>query len=171
MLGRTDSGRRLLLLLIVFFVAAGALVVRLGYWQVVKHDELVDSARRQIYFRAEVPSERGQIYDRSGTIVLASSVTRDRLIVSSEDMDEPERAAMVEFLTGQLALDEAASGALAAKLAEPKPYLVIAHDLPPERSTAISAAAETAGIVGISFESDASRSYPQAGGGDRKSHV
>jgi cell division protein FtsI/penicillin-binding protein 2 len=164
-LGRTDSGRRLLLLLIVFVVAAGALVVRLGYWQVVKHDELVESARRQIYYHAEVPSERGQIYDRSGTIVLASSVTRDRLIVSSEDMDEPERVAMVEFLTGQLGLDAVASGALAAKLAEPKPYVVIARDLPPERSMAIDAAAEAAGIAGISFESDASRSYPQAGGG------
>ena len=72
---------------------------------------------------------------------------------------------MVEFLTGQLGLDAAASGALAAKLAEPKPYLVLARDLPPERSTAIEAAAAAAGIVGISFESDASRSYPQAGGG------
>lgn len=165
MLGRTDSGRRLLLLLIVFVVAAGALVVRLGYWQLVKHDELVESAHRQIYYHATVPSERGQIFDRSGTIVLASSVTRDRLIVSSENMDEAERAAMVEFLTGQLGLDAAASGALAAKLAEPKPYLVLARDLPPERSTAIEAAAAAAGIVGISFESDASRSYPQAGGG------
>ena len=165
MLGRTDSGRRLLLLLIVFVVAAGALVVRLGYWQVVKRDELVESARRQIYYRAEVPSQRGQIFDRSGTIVLASSVTRDRLIVSSEDMDELERAAMLDFLTGQLGLDATASGALAAKLAEPKPYLVIARDLPPEQSTAIATAAEAAGITGISFESDASRSYPQAGGG------
>lgn len=165
MLGRTDSGRRLLLLLIVFVVAAGALVVRLGYWQLVKHDELVESAHRQIYYHATVPSERGQIFDRSGTIVLASSVTRDRLIVSSENMDEAERAAMVEFLTGPLGLDAAASGALAAKLAEPKPYLVLARDLPPERSTAIEAAAAAAGIVGISFESDASRSYPQAGGG------
>ena len=63
MLGRTDSGRRLLLLLIVFVVAAGALVTRLGYWQVAQRDQLVESARRQIYFREEVPSRRGQIYD------------------------------------------------------------------------------------------------------------
>ena len=165
MLGRTDSGRRLLLLLIVFVVGASALVVRLGYWQLVKHGELVESARRQIYFRAEVPSRRGQIYDRSGTIVLAASVTRDRLIVSSENLDATEQAAMVEFLTGQLELDPDASEALALKLAEPKPYIVVARDLAPERSEAIGAAAEGAGITGITFESDASRSYPQAGGG------
>ena len=52
MLGRTDSGRRLLVVLIVFVVAAGALVTRLGYWQLIQRDELVESARRQIYYRA-----------------------------------------------------------------------------------------------------------------------
>jgi cell division protein FtsI (penicillin-binding protein 3) len=165
MQGRTDSGRRLLLLLVVFVVAAGALVTRLGYWQLVQRDELVESARRQIYFRAEVPSKRGQIYDRSGTIVLAASVTRDRLIVSAEGMDALERARMLEFLTAQLTLDVAAGGALAAKLDTGKPYLVIARDLLPEQSQAIEAAALEAGIGGITFESDSARSYAQAGGG------
>lgn len=164
MLGRTDSGRRLLLLLIAFVVGAGALVVRLGYWQLIKRDELVESARRQIYYRAEVPSRRGQIYDRSGTMVLAASVTRDRLVVSSESMDAADRAALVEFLAAQLELDAAASGAMAARLADPKPYLVLARDLPPDRSAAILAAADAAGIGGIAFESDASREYPQSGG-------
>jgi cell division protein FtsI/penicillin-binding protein 2 len=165
MQGRTDSGRRLLLLLVVFVIAAGALVTRLGYWQLVQRDELVESARRQIYFRAEVPSKRGQIYDRSGTILLAASVTRDRLIVSAEGMDALERAEILEFLTAQLTLDVAASGALAAKLDTGKPYLVVARDLLPEQSQAIEAAALEAGIEGISFESDSARSYPQAGGG------
>jgi hypothetical protein len=42
--------------------------------------------RRQIYYRADVPSRRGQIYDRSGTIVLAASVMRDRLIVAADKL-------------------------------------------------------------------------------------
>ena len=163
--GRTDSGRRLLLLLVVFVLGAGALVARLGYWQLVKHDELVDTARGQIYFRGDVPSRRGQIYDRSGTIVLAASVTRDKLVVSTQNLDEAHRAELAEFLTTQLELDAAAGGALAAKLAEPKPYIVVAKDLPPEQSTRIEAAAASAGITAISFESSSARSYPQAGGG------
>ena len=162
--GRTDSGRRLLLLLVVFVLGAGALVTRLGYWQLVRRDDLVESARRQIYYRAEVPSTRGQIYDRSGTIVLAASVTRDRLIVSAEHMSADERVEMTDFLTAQLALDAEASGALAAKLETGKPYLVLARNLNPERSQAIEAAAVEAGIGGISFESDSARSYPQQGG-------
>jgi cell division protein FtsI/penicillin-binding protein 2 len=167
--GRTDSGRRLFLLLIVFVVGASGLVLRLGYWQLVKHDDLVESAHKQIYYRAEVPSQRGQIYDRSGTIVLAASVTRDRLIVNAEQLTPEQRTAMVEFLTAQLGLDAVASGQLAAKLDTGKAYLVVAHDLPPEQSTAIEAAATATGIQGITFESDSARSYPQAGGGPNSS--
>ena len=164
MRGRTDSGRRLLVLLIAFGIGATALVTRLGYWQLVRHDDLVESAHRQIYYRADVPSQRGQIYDRSGTIVLAASVSRDRLIVAADQMTADQQATMVDFLTAQLGLDPTASGALAAKLQTGKPYLVIARNLPPEQSTAIEAAAAAAGIEGISFESDSARSYPQAGG-------
>src|SRR5262249_51092816 len=165
MRGRTDSGRRLLLLLVVFAVGASGLAVRLGYWQVVRRDDLVQSAHRQIYYRAEVPSQRGQIYDRSGTVVLAASVARDRLIVAGDQLSAEQQATMVDFLTTQLGLDATASSALAAKLQTGKPYLVVARDLPPETSTAIEAAATAAGIPGISFESDSARSYPHAGGG------
>ena len=164
MKGRTDSGRRLLLLLIVFVVVAGALVTRLGYWQLAQRDYLVDSARRQIYYRAEVPSKRGQIFDRSCTVVLAASVTRDRLIVSAERMTAAQRVRMVDFLTGELDLDAAAGAAIMTKLETAKPYLVVARDLLPEQSAAIELAAATAGIGGITFESDSVRSYPQSGG-------
>ncbi len=164
MLGRTDSGRRLLLLLIVFVLAAGALVVRLGYWQVAQREELVDSAKRQIYFRADVPSRRGHIFDRSGTIVLAASVTRDRLVVSAQTMTDAERVAMLGFLTTQLQLEETAAAAVQAKLETGRPYLVIAKDLLPEQSEAIEAAARAAGIGDITIESDFARTYPQVGG-------
>jgi hypothetical protein len=59
MAGRTDSGRRLLFVLVVLAFGASALVARLGYWQLARHDDLVESAHRQIYYRAEVPSQRG----------------------------------------------------------------------------------------------------------------
>jgi cell division protein FtsI (penicillin-binding protein 3) len=165
MLGRTDSGRRLLVLLIVFLVAASALVVRLGYWQVGQRDQLVASARRQIYWQDTVPSRRGQIYDRSGTVVLAASVMRDRLIVSAEHMTEADRIRMTAFLTAQLDLDPAAAVTLQGRLETGRPYLILARNLAPERSQAIEQAATAAGITGISFESDSIRSYPQAGGG------
>src|SRR4029079_16730088 len=164
MAGRTDSGRRLLFVLLALAIGATALVGRLGYWQLFRHGDLVEDAHRQIYYRADVPSQRGQIYDRSGTIVLAASVVRDRLIVAADKLTPQQSADLRDFLTAQLGLDQAASGALAAKLATAKPYLVVAKDLQPEKSTAIAAAAAAAGIDGISFESDSARTYPQAGG-------
>jgi cell division protein FtsI/penicillin-binding protein 2 len=169
MVGRTDSARRLLLLLVVFVLGAGLLVVRLGYWQIARRDQLVDSARREIYYRDEIPSKRGQIYDRSGTVVLAASVIRDRLIVSAEHLTDADRERMVSFLMTQLDLDPDGIDAVRTKLATGKPYLIIARDLAPEQSQAIAAAAASSGISGISFESESIRSYPQAGGSPNSS--
>jgi len=152
-------------LLVVFGLLGSALVVRLGYWQISQHDRLVDSAHRQLFIRTEVPSRRGAIYDRSGTVVLATSVSRDRLVVSAQRMTEAGKQRMVDFLTQMLGLDEAGAAAVRAKLDTGKPYLILARDLAPGQSEAIRSAATSQGIAGIAFESDSFRQYPQAGGG------
>ena len=79
MLGRTDSRARALLILVAFVVVAGSLGVRLAYWQVARRDELSAIAVKQSSTRYEIPATRGSIYDRTGTVVLATSVSRDRL--------------------------------------------------------------------------------------------
>jgi cell division protein FtsI/penicillin-binding protein 2 len=165
MLGRTDSGRRLLVVLAVFLLASGALVTRLGYWQLSQHDQLVESARRQIYSHDTVPSRRGQIFDRSGTVVLAASVTRDRLVVSAEHMSDADKVRLTTFLMAQLGLDDVGAAAIETKLDSGRPYLILARDLQPEQSQAIESAAAAAGIDGLTFESDSARTYPQVGGG------
>lgn len=165
MLGRTDSARRLIVLLVVFAIAGGGLLVRLGYWQIAQRDQLVDAAHRQLYVRTEIAGTRGEIYDRSGTVVLASSVVRDRLIVAATHLDEAAQATMVSFLAQALGLDSAGADALRVKLALGKPYNIVAKDLSPEQAEAIRAAADAAGIAGISFETEAARNYPQTGGG------
>lgn len=164
MLGRTDSRARLLSVLVVFVLAGGALVVRLGYWQISERERLVESVRRQISVRTEVPARRGTIYDRSGTVVLAESVTRDRLIVTADRMTPAGRDRMVAFLTEMLALDPTATAEVRAKLETGKAYLVLARDLPPDQSEAIRSAADARGIGGITFESEFLRSYPVGGG-------
>ena len=93
MLGRTDSRTRALLLLVAFVVVAGSLGVRLAYWQVVRRDELAAMAVRQSSMRYEIPSDRGSIYDRTGTVVLATSVNRDRLAANPKLLCAERRAA------------------------------------------------------------------------------
>jgi cell division protein FtsI/penicillin-binding protein 2 len=164
-LGRTDSARRLVALLVVFGIAGSGLLARLGYWQIAERDRLLDAAHQQIYLRTEVPGTRGEIFDRSGTVVLASSVVQERLIVSAVHLSDLDRAEMVAFLAQALGLDPTAADALRVKLLAGKPYNVIAKDLTPEAADSIGAAARAAGISGISFETEVVRDYPQAGGG------
>ena len=90
MLGRTDSRRRLLFLLVTFAVVGAALVTRLAYWQVTQRDRLADAALAQTTIRIDSPSRRGDIYDRSGVVVLATTVERERLAGISSGL-KPER--------------------------------------------------------------------------------
>src|SRR4051794_12139722 len=159
MLGRTDSGRRLLLLALLFALLGSSLVVRLGYWQISERDRLVDSARRQIYLRTTVPSRRGDIYDRSGTVVLAGTVSRDRLVTSAQNRSLEDRAILTDFLSTALNLSVDDTDALRAKLDSDRPYVVLATDLSQEQSEAIRRGAADAGIEGLVFETGYSRNY------------
>ena len=117
MLGRTDSRIRLLVLLVVFVVASLALVSRLAFWQVVERDWLLERALAQTTVRLETPSRRGSIYDRSGTVALASTVDRDRLAAAPNQMTEAEQEQTATELIRMLRLDEEAAATLRANLA------------------------------------------------------
>lgn len=164
-LGRTDSRGRLIFLLVIFVLFAGALVARLGWWQVARRDDLAASAHRQIYLRTEVPALRGAIYDRSGTVALAVSVTRDRLTANPKRLSQRDREALVALVTERLALDEAAVASLRGRLGSDRTYVVAARDLAAEDTDAILAAARAQGIAGLGVESSQVRMYPQSGGG------
>ena len=65
---------------------------RLAYWQVVQRDELAARPCAQTTMTYEIPSQRGAIYDRSGTVVLATTVQRDRLAANPK-LSSPRSAA------------------------------------------------------------------------------
>jgi cell division protein FtsI/penicillin-binding protein 2 len=171
MLGRTDSRPRSLLVLVLMAVFGIACIGRLGYWQFVRHDDLVARARDQVTARIEVPPVRGTIYDRSGTVVLATSVERDLLSAFPAQMTGPiaadtaalrERVASV--LTAILGLTSADADALRAKLAEGNAYVVLAHGLTPSQSSAIKAGLADGSLVQLRLEPEPVRVYPLAGG-------
>src|SRR6478752_6664542 len=90
-MGRTDSRARALILLIVFAVAGSALFARLAYWQVAQRSDLADQAYQQTTIREETPSRRGDIYDRTGVVVLATTIERQRLISTPSEIDANTR--------------------------------------------------------------------------------
>ena len=163
--GRTDSRIRLVALLIVFLVASLALTARSAYWQVVDHDRLVAEAAGQTTVTLETPSQRGDIYDRSGTVILATTVQRERLVAAPDQLSPDERRATVAELARLLELDESASLDLREKLASSSRYLVIRHGL--ERATAdrIRAGIANGRLFALSLEPEPERTYPQTGGG------
>ena len=105
MLGRTDSRGRLLFLMIVFMFGSLALVARLAYWQIVDREQLTSEAVAQTTVTVETPSKRGDIYDRTGTIVLAMTVARERLVASPAQLTPEQRRATVAEVARILGLD------------------------------------------------------------------
>ena len=167
MLGRTDSRSRALLLLLAFVIAAGSLGARLAYWQVVRRDELAALATKQSSMRYEIPADRGSIYDRTGTVVLATSVSRDRLAANPKLLTPLRRVEVANKLIEVLGLTGEAADALRVKMLSESEYKCPRprpRRRPPTRSAA-SCAGETPAVPASSSSPSSVRIYPQAGGG------
>lgn len=165
MLGRTDSRRRLLFLLVLFILGSAALVTRTAYWQVLRGDELMAKAAAQTTMRTEVPSRRGEIYDRTGVVLLASTVERERLVASADRIPAARIASTGDVLVDLLGLDAVAAADLRVRLGSGKPYAILARGIEPRLGERIRQAVRDKRLVGISLESEPERVYPQEGGG------
>jgi cell division protein FtsI (penicillin-binding protein 3) len=167
MLGRTDSRPRLLLLLLGLVVGSVALVGRLGYWQIMRRDDLAEQARRQTSITTETPSRRGSIYDRSGVVVLATTVDRQRLVAAPAQLGTAERREVRERLGEILGIadDPEAATELAARLALDRPYIVLDPELTPQQAKAVASLMAAGDLPGVWLESEPARVYPQTGGG------
>jgi cell division protein FtsI/penicillin-binding protein 2 len=165
MLGRTDSRRRLLFLLVTFAVAGAALVTRLAYWQVGQRDRLADAALAQTTMRIDSPSRRGDIYDRSGVVVLATTVERERLAGTPSELKPDRRRDVANKLIAILGLQGDDASALSEKMNSVRQYVVLAHGLDTPTADRIRAASTAGDIGGVLLEPEPVRVYPHGGGG------
>jgi cell division protein FtsI (penicillin-binding protein 3) len=165
MLGRTDSRRRLLFLLVAFLIGSSTLIARTAYWQLARGTEMSAKAAAQTSVRVVLPSRRGEIYDRSGTVLLATSVARDRLVAATDKLTSLQRHQTGDQLVAVLGLDAAAETTVRAKLASGKAYTILARGLEPEVSDRIRGLMATRQVFGLALEPEPQRVYPQAGGG------
>jgi cell division protein FtsI/penicillin-binding protein 2 len=167
MLGRTDSRSRLLVLLTIFAVGSLALFARTAYWQVVKGDFLMARAAAQTTIRIEVAGRRGDIYDRSGTVLLGTTIERDRLVAAADQLgrDRALEKRTADELIRLLELDDAAAAELRTKLGSGRQYIVLARGIEPSVSERIRGALRTGRIAHVALEAEPERVYPQEGGG------
>ena len=90
----------LLFLLLVFAVGTCALVARLAYWQVIDQERLAAEALSQTTVTLDTPSKRGDIFDRTGTVVLATTVERERLVAAPDQLTADQRHATATAIVG-----------------------------------------------------------------------
>ena len=164
MLGRTDSRRRLLAILVVFAVGGASLVGRLAWWQVARGSELAADAHRQTTFRLEQPSQRGTIYDRSGTVVLATSVDRYRLIAAPHSLDLADRQKTAQGLVAILGLTGPDAVDLVTKMTSDRGYVVLTRGIDEAIATRIRLGLADQQLAAVSLEPEPERVYPLTGG-------
>lgn len=165
MLGRTDSRLRLLLVVAGFLAISVALAGRLAFWQVVRGDELAAMAVRQTTVRTEEPTQRGTIYDRTGTVVLASTVSRSRLVASPDQLSRERRQEVADRLVAILGLEGQPAADLVAKVKGGGGYVVLARGLDEATAQRVRERISDGALTAISLEEERVRIYPQAGGG------
>ncbi|MDQ3128574.1 MAG: penicillin-binding protein 2 [Chloroflexota bacterium] len=164
-MGRTDSRRRALFLLVAFAVVGSALFARLAYWQIGQRDRLADEAFQQTTFREQTPSRRGDIYDRSGVVVLATTIERERLIATPSQITAGRRQEVADALVGILGLSGEDADQLIARATSERKYVVLARALDTATAARIRAAIDTKEIQAVALEPEPVRVYPQPGGG------
>src|SRR4029079_4061816 len=167
-MGRTDSRSRALFLLIVFATVGSALLARLAYWQVGQRDRLSDEAPQQTTMREETPSERGAIYDRTGVVVLATTIERQRLVSTPSDIHPVTRREVASILVNVLGLTGTDAQTLTDRETSERKYVILAHGLDTTVSSQIQAAITSGTLKGLALEPEPVRVYPQAGGAPNK---
>jgi cell division protein FtsI (penicillin-binding protein 3) len=117
----------------------------------------------------EIPAERGSIYDRTGTVVFATSVSRDRLAANPKLLSEDRRKDVAERLVTLLGLTDEAAATLRSKMTSGAEYTVLAREIDPAISDRIRelSGGDKPELAGLILEPQSVRLYPQSGGGPR----
>src|SRR5439155_11275328 len=138
---------------------------RLAYWQLGQRDRLLGLARSQLERTVIEPSQRGSIYDRTGTVVLATTVSRDLLWATPSEIPDARRGNVADALIGIVGAQGSDAAQLRASVFAGRPYLVVAREITPAQSELVRAGLHGGSLVGVGLDPTPVRSFPTAGGG------
>lgn len=145
-------------------IALAALTLRVGYWQIIRGEELSAKARAQQQGSGVITASRGTIYDRNGK-VLAESASANTLICNPEDVKADGNA---DIIASKLApIIDMKPDEIRKLITKENRYQVIKKRLSTDETTAVKELlssdndTETAkAFSGIYFEEDSKRYYP-----------
>lgn len=151
---------RLLVLLVLVLVA---LVIRIGYWQIVRGNEMKEAVMRQQTGQAAINASRGTIYDRNHK-VLAESATVNTVVCNPQQVKKDNGVSVVaSALSEILGIDKEE---ILEKLTKNNQFQYIKKRITVEEADAIkklkdgSVDKEMAKLFsGVYFEEDSKRYY------------
>ena len=93
--------RRSLVLFALMAVVLGALIFRIGYWQIVRGNDMKEAVLRQQTSQSTITASRGVIYDRNHK-VLAESATVNTLVCNPQQIKKDKGEAVVAAKLAQI---------------------------------------------------------------------
>ncbi|MEP6468223.1 MAG: penicillin-binding protein 2 [Chloroflexota bacterium] len=153
MLARTDSRARALILLLVATLVAGGIGTRLAWWQLVERDRLATMALNQLAQNEEIPAERGEITDATGTL-LATSVELQSIFATPPSVEDAQSSAALLAPILGMEVDD-----LRARLTSHDPWVWLRRRVEPSASERI----RTLDLPGIGMLPETQRVYPVEG--------
>ena len=156
--------RKSRILAVLALVALSALVLRVGYWQIIRGEELTGKAKAQQQGSSIITASRGTIYDRNGK-VLAESASANTLICNPEDIKEDGDADVIaQKLAPVIDMDATRIKQLITKETR---YQVIKKRMTKEQTDKVrelmsseNDAATAKAMSGVYFAEDSKRYYP-----------
>ena len=151
-------------IVLIVVLLLSLLVVRVGYWQIIRGDELSEKAKAQQRSGSAITASRGNIYDRNGK-VLAESASVNTLICNPEDIKaDGDSSIIASRLSPVLNMDQNEILKLITKNTR---YQVIKKRLTTEEADAVKKLLDynedskiAKAFSGIYFEEDSKRYYP-----------
>jgi cell division protein FtsI (penicillin-binding protein 3) len=157
------------MLFMVLVVLAGGMTMRLAYWQVNQRQQLTALADQTQMTHRSVPARRGTIYDRTGTIVLAQTVTRYRIAADLHSISDAERKRDTTALVDFLELSGDVEAAFRKAMTGTGYYVILAANVDADVGKEIADAQANGALGAMTLEPTPVRVYPQAGGAPRTS--
>ena len=161
---RTDPQGRALVIAAVLIVAGALCFGRLAQWQLIDRERLLEAAGSRVSDTAVADPLRGTITDRSGSVVLASTVMRQQLVAQPSALSAEEKSSVRDTLVTLLQLDGEAASRLTAGLSSTRQWSILHPGLTDQEADLVRSAAAAGDLPTIALTPVRMRYYPQPGG-------
>lgn len=152
--------KRLIFLMLAFSVLIVALIIRVGWIQIVKGEWYQKMAYEQQNRDREITPRRGTIYDRNMN-PLAISATVERIVINPQDFEKLEESKKEEIAEKLAQILELKKEDVLKKIKRNTSYEIIKKQVEKEVGNEIRKWIKEENIVGIYIDEDTKRYYPQ----------